>query len=200
MPASFNKPLESSNVFLKMNRCFTICPALLIMISSSAQSDFIQLKKKNKVESTWFKGNYITLQLNNGQWLDAIIHNIKYDSLYLRPYALQTNYNRLGINYIDTIYYGFMAVSVNNVKAFPKQNEGSGLIKRGVLFKWGGGGYIALNIINTLGSNKPLFASDNLPKISIATAVLALGIALAQIYQSTYVIGKKYHIEYVSAK
>lgn len=197
--ATFNKLLQRRVVFLKMNRCLTTIIAVSVAIASFAQSDFIQLKKNNKVLGSWFSNNYITLQLKNEQWLDAIIHDIKNDSLFLRPYTLRTNYNRLGINYIDTVYYGFMNVSVNEIKAFPKK-EGSGLIKRGTLFTIAGGGYLLLNIINTLSSNDPLFASDNLPKLGIGASLLAIGIALGATHTSSYIIGKKYYIEYISAK
>src|SRR4051812_32539638 len=102
MPAGFNKLFQCGFVFLKMNRCLLTLLTAFILTSSFAQSDFIQLKKKDKVIQTWFKDNYITLQLDNGQWMEAVIFKIQDDSLYLRPYALQIGYNRLGLNTLDT--------------------------------------------------------------------------------------------------
>lgn len=173
--------------------CFTL-------ISSFAQSDFIQLKKKGKVIESWFKGNYIYAQLKNGQWVTALIHNIKDDSLYLRPFAAHVYANRLGLPFIDTTYFGFMTIHFNNLYAFPKEDEGFSYVKNGLIFKIAGGGYILLNAINTLTQGDDFFDSGNVPKLAIATSVLAMGIILGKIHQSNYRIGKKYHIEYISAK
>ena len=107
-----------------MNRCILAIITAFILTSTFAQSDFIQLKKKDKVIQTWFKGNYIYTQLKNGQWINAVIYNIKDDSLYLRPYIVQTFINRLGFNFLDTTFYGLMAINANYLHAFPKKDEG----------------------------------------------------------------------------
>src|SRR5580765_7951298 len=104
MRASFNKPLQSRFVFLKMYRCFLIFIAIFTVNASFGQADFFQLKKKDKVLKTWYKDNDIYFQLKNGQWVNAVIHNIRDDSLYLRPYQVQTFINRLGLNYLDTTF------------------------------------------------------------------------------------------------
>jgi len=124
MQASFNKPLLSSVVFLKMNRCIFVLITAFIATSSFAQSDFIQLKKNDRVLKTWFKDNYITLQLKNNQWLDAVIYKIQDDSLYLRPYVVNTYANRLGLPFLDTTFYGLMPIHTSYIKAFPKDDEG----------------------------------------------------------------------------
>jgi hypothetical protein len=200
MPASFNKPLESSFVLLKMNRCIFILIAALIITSSFAQSDFIILKKNDKVLQSWFKGNDIYMQLKNGQWINAIIYKIEKDSLYLRPYVVQTYVNRIGLNFLDTTFYGLMPISPNYINAFPKKGESFSYVKNGLIFVLAGGGYIILNVINTLSNNEPVFGADNLPKISIAAAVLALGAVMGLTHKPNYIMGKKYHIEYISAK
>ena len=105
MPASFNKPLESGFVLLKMNRCILILIAVLIITSSFAQSDFIQLKKNDKVLQTWFKDNDIYMQLKNGQWINAIIYKIEKDSLYLRPYIVQTFVTNYLVDRLDCVYW-----------------------------------------------------------------------------------------------
>jgi hypothetical protein len=183
-----------------MNRCTITLLALLISTSCFSQTDFIQLKKKDKVLQTWFKDNYIYLQLKNGQWINALIHKIQDDSLYLRPYNVQTYINRLGFNALDTIYYGLMTIHVNNIKAFPKDDEGFVYIKDGTLFKIAGGGYALLNIINTLSNNEPPFGSDNLPRLAVAAGVFAVGEILSLTHKKYYTIGKKYRIEYITVK
>ena len=200
MQASFNKPLPSGFVFLKMNRCFLIVIAILIANTSFGQSDFFQLKKRSKVLQTWYKDNYIYCQLKNGQWINAVIHKIRDDSLYLRPYQVQTFINRLGLNYLDTTFYGLMTIHINSIHAFPKEDEGFSYVKNGAIFKIAGGGYLLLNVINTLSDNEPVFGEDNLPKVGIAAGVIALGVVLGLTHKSTYIIGKKYHLEYIAVK
>jgi hypothetical protein len=54
-----------------MNRCFLIFITIFIVNASFGQSDFFQLKKRDKVLKSWYKDNDIYFQLNNGQWITA---------------------------------------------------------------------------------------------------------------------------------
>ncbi|MGN6214680.1 hypothetical protein [Parafilimonas sp.] len=183
-----------------MKRCILSIIAALALTSSFAQSDFIQLKKNNKVIKSWFKGNDFYGQLKNGNWITAEIYKIQDDSLYLRPYVVRTYVNRLGLPFLDTTYYGLMAVHPGQLNAFPREDRGFGYVKNGWIFDIAGGGYLLLNVINTLSDKEPVFGSDNLPKIGIAAGVLAIGVVLGLTHKSTYIIGKKYRIEYINAK
>ncbi len=183
-----------------MKCCLLTIITAFVLTSSFAQSDFIQLKKNNKVLELWFRGDNIYAQLKNGQWINAVIYKIKDDSLYLRPYIVQTYVNRLGLPFLDTTFYGLMTIHFSYLYAFPKKDESFSYVKNGLIFVLAGGGYLVLNTINTLSDNDPLFASDNLPQLCIATGVLALGVVLGLTHKSTYIVGKKYHIEYISVK
>jgi hypothetical protein len=176
-----------------MNRCILTVITAFVITSSFAQSDFIQLKKNNRVLQTWFQGDYIYAQLKNGQWINAEIYKIQDDSLYLRPFTVRTYF-------LDTTFFGLMTIHINYLMAFPREDKGFSYVKNGTIFIIGGGGYLLLNVINTLSNNEPVFGSDNLPNVAIATAVLALGVALRLTHKSTYIVGKKYHIEYISSK
>jgi len=200
MPVSFNKPLQSGLVFLEMNRCFLAAICLFITTALFSQSDFIQLKKGNKVVQTWYKDDDIYLQLKNNQWVNAAIYKIQDDSLYLRPYLVQTFANRIGLPYLDTTYFGIMAVHINNIKAFPKEKESFSYIKNGTLFTIAGGGYLLLNIINTLSDGDAVFGSDNIDNLCIGAGLLTVGLVLGLTHKSTYIIGKKYRIEYIGMK
>src|SRR4030095_11960288 len=112
-----------------MNCCKLLIIFILISNISTAQSDFIVLKKRSKVLQTWFSGQNIHLQLNTGQWLTALISKIQNDSLYLRPFNTQILPNRWGMPYVDTTYYGVMTISVNSIRAFPKTDESFSYIK-----------------------------------------------------------------------
>jgi hypothetical protein len=183
-----------------MKRWLSAVVLSLISFSVLAQSDFIQLKKHHKVIQSWYKDNDITFLQKDGSSVTALIDKIRDDSLYMRPYQVFYYTTRSGINMSDTVFYGTMTIHYQSIYGFPKQDEGSGLIKKGTLFKVGGGGFLLLNIINTLSNNQPVFGADNLPKLGIAAGVLAAGIALGLSHNSDCTIGKKYHVEYISAK
>jgi hypothetical protein len=183
-----------------MNCCKLLLVFIFISNTCTAQSDFILLKKGSRVLETWFSGQNIQLQLDNRQWVNAVINKIQDDSLYLRPFVTQVLANRWGMPYIDTTYYGVMNIDVKDIRALPKTGESFPYIRNGLIFQIGGGGYLALNVINTLSNNEPVFGDDNISKVSIAAAVLAAGTLMSLTHKSIYVLGKKYHIEYISSK
>ena len=149
---------------------------------------------------TWFAGQNIKLQLTNKQWIDALLHKIQNDSLYLRPFVTRILPNAWGMPYVDTTYYGLMVVGVNDIYAFPKTKESFPYVRNGFIFQVGAAGYLALNLINTLSEGEPFFGEDNLPNITIAAGVFAAGTVLQLLHKSTFVLGKKYHLEYISSK
>lgn len=181
-----------------MNRCRLLLIFLLISKFSISQ-DFIVLKKKSRVIQTWFGGQHIYVQLNNGSWVNALINKIQLDSLYLQPFATPVVINRFGMPVTDTVFYGEMTVAVNILHAFPK-NESMPYIKNGLILQLGGGGYLLLNVINTLSNNQPVFGNKNISKVSLAAAVLAIGTIIHKTHKSNYIIGKKYQVEYISSK
>jgi len=182
-----------------MNCCKILILLICISKISNAQ-DIIVLKDRKKVIETWFAGQHIQLQLQNKQWVSALINKIQNDSLYLRPFVTQVLVNRWGMPYEDTTFYGFMNIGVNDIYAFPKKDESFPYIKNGFIFQVGAAGYLVLNLINTLRDNEPFFGEDNLPKVIIATGVFAAGTLLQVLHKSTLVIGKKYRVEYISSK
>ncbi len=157
------------------------------------------MKKNSHVIQTWFSGQAIFTQLTDGAWVNALIKKIELDTLYLRPFTTVVVANRLGMPITDTVFYGLMNVAVNKLHAFPK-HESMPYIKNGLILQLGGGGYLLLNIINTLSDNEPVFGSKNISHVGIAAAVLAAGTIIHLTHKSNYIVGKKYHVEYISSK
>ena len=186
-------------VFLKMNCCKLLIIFLFISKIATAQ-DILVLKSNRKVVQTWFSGQSIELQLTSKQWISARIHKIQNDSLYLRPFVTQVLANRWGMPYEDTTFYGALTVGINDIYAFPKTEESVPYIRNGFIFQVGAAGYLALNLINTLRDGDAFFGKDNLPNVLIATGVLAVGTVMHMLHKSTLVLGKKYHVEYISSK
>src|ERR1044072_6680123 len=97
-----------------MNGCKFIFIFILFSKFSFSQA-FIVLKKKSKVIQTWITAPHINAQLNNGSWVNALINKIQFDTLYLQPFSTPIVFNRFGMPVIDTVFYGMMKVSPNNL-------------------------------------------------------------------------------------
>jgi len=182
-----------------MNCCKLLIIFIFITKLSNAQ-DIIVLKDRRKVIETWFAGQNIQVQLKNKQWINALINKIQNDSLSLRPFVTQVLANRWGMPYVDTTFYGIMNTSAADINALPKTHESLLYVRNGFIFQAGGAGYLILNLTNTLSADEPFFGKDNLPNIVIAAGVFAAGTLLHALHKSTFVIGKKYHLEYISSK
>ncbi|MDE3145483.1 MAG: hypothetical protein KGL19_15105 [Bacteroidota bacterium] len=112
---------------------------------------------------------------------------------------------------IDTLAFDVMKFSMKDVYAMPKQGiqidykNGSFQITRsgghvhfywiksGWIFRFGGGGYILLNILNGIIQNSFSIADIRLP---IAAGVFLFGEVLRHTYTPTLKIGKKYYLQY----
>jgi len=182
-----------------MNCCKLVILLLFFSKLATAQ-DIVVLKSNRKVVQTWFSGQSIELQLTNKQWVRALIHKIENDSLYLRPFVTQVLANRWGMPYEDTTFYGSLTIGTNEIYAFPKLEESFPYVRNGFIFQVGAAGYLVLNLINTLRDDDPYFGEDNLPNVLIATGVFAVGTLLHVTHKSTLVLGKKYHVQYISSK
>lgn len=189
----------------------TLFLILIAFYSSSAytQNDFFILKKRNKSIQYFWKDSHITLQLKNNEWVTGIITNIVNDSFYLKQELI--HYHLMGA---DTFHFSGLHVALKDVYAMPRKNElfvydNDGVkvilgnerfvwVKNGWLFRWGGGSYVGLNIINDLIKKNPPFARNNIARLGIGTAVFLIGELLNLNYKPTLRMGKKYHLEYLN--
>jgi len=165
---------------------------LIFIFPVFSQSDLLVLKQRNQTIQTWVPESFINFQFSSKQWIQGIIKNIRNDSIIMEQIVLQRVANRFGFPTIDTAKMGLLKIHVREIYGMPKRNFSTGIISNGALFKLGSGGYIFLNIFNSVIHNQPLFSSQNLTNLGIASGVFALG-ALLQARHKTYVVlGKKY--------
>jgi len=172
-----------------------------------AQNDLLLFKKGRRTLATYAKDSYISFQLANGQWIKGIITRIANDSFYLTQEIVLYNF---GHN--DTSHYSGFHFTLNDVYALPKpgvqidyidghwQITGSGghvhfyWIKHGWLFRVGGAGYAALDVVNGLIRNDLSFEKEK-TSLAIAAGVFLFGVVLQHTYKLTYHLGKKYRLE-----
>ena len=183
--------------------------ALLAFYSSAAyaQQDFFVLKKGNKTISSYREGFYIAFQTRSKEWTIGTITKIENDSFSIRPMIVR--YYMMGS---DTTYYPILSFNLNEVKVLPKKglkidyingqfriNRGAGhvhwyWVKSGLLFRIGGIGYAALNLINGIIDNSLTFSWST---FGITAGVFLVGEIMRRRYKVIMQMGKKYHLEFV---
>ena len=164
-------------------------------LQSFAQGDFILLRKDNVVIQSYFKDSYLKCQLNNGQWIEGRIKQIKADSLFLEQIQVRQVASIFGTPMLDTLRYGLAKFSIKDIHTLPKKEHGIAMVNNGSLFKVGAGGYIVLNIINGLTQpNQSVTSNQNLLNLGIAAGVFMFGEILHWTHRDYITIGKKYQL------
>ena len=186
---------------------YLIALLLLSVNHVKAQKDFFVLMKNHQTIQTFFQDSHITFQFSNGDWVTGIITKIQNDSFYFKQEII--HYYAMGT---DTQYYSGYKLSLKDIHALPRANASYNYVgdevvptygrqsfiyvKDGLIFKLLGGGYIGLNLVNSLTENAPPFEKKNIAPLSIAAAVYLFGVLLHHNYKPVLVLGKKYHLEY----
>jgi hypothetical protein len=162
-----------------------------------AQSAFLVLKKNHKTIETFFSGSYINCKTDKGEWLNARINNIAYDTLYLKPFELIRFINAWGMPASDTLWGHERKLAVKNIAAFPRRDQSVNYIKNGGILIIGSAGYIILNVVNTLSSGDALFDDNNGVRLGIAAAIFAVGMLIHHSHSDELSLGRRYRLVYI---
>lgn len=171
----------------------------LLFIASSAlgqSADFITLKKRSKTIKTFFKGSPVNFVGTNGQQYQAVIDDIRNDSLFVSEYIIVQMPTRLGVYVLDTAAryrYKFHYNEVRSVfyekKGFNYANSGYSLMGGSALLLVGSGiAYLA---------DRSKFS---LPLMGAAAGLGVVGYLLTRVQNTNFVIGKKYSLHYIAVK
>ena len=173
------------------------------MISAAQVPDYIALKKRNGITvRNFYAGGWpITFKAADGRIYEGPIHKIENDSLHLTFFQ---------VNRLQTIWgtYFYDTVSVYNVPFHYKeiqqiilpaarQNKHH-LRLLGNMMQWGGFGYDALNIINSVKFGYKIHERKNLINLGIATGIGIGGVILNRTFADIKYKTRKYKIEYVN--
>ncbi len=176
---------------------FFLCVIILFsaLCSLGQSSDFLLFKHKNRTIATYFTGTDIKYTGVNGVYTEAIITNIKNDSLFLKEYVIRVIPTQLGVYMLDTSYY-YKTIHYNEIKSIGKT---------GRRFNWAGSGAALLGggILLTVASGV-VYLADNKkfsPELLAASVGLAgVGYLLTKVNNGGMTVGKKYALVYVKAK
>lgn len=171
---------------------FVLC--LVATPVAQAQADFLVLKKRHTTIERYFPGGSITCRLRSREWIDAIIVHLSRDSIVLKPYAVVPYINAIGIPSSDTLWQNRRKIAIADIAAVPRQHESFAYVKNGFLLQVIGGGYIALNLINTLSAGDDLFADDNDTRLAVAAGIFAIGTIMHVTYSDELKLQGKYKL------
>ncbi len=143
---------------------------LLTQRTTAQSADFIILKKKNKTIKLFYRGSNIEFVTTNGAYRNALIKDIKNDSIFLQEFLINRVPTTLGFFIIDTLGSFRYAYNYKQIAHFGKENK---------KFNVGGSGAALLGggTVLTLASGVVYIAD----KKNFSPTLLAAGAGLAAV-------------------
>lgn len=168
-------------------------------IAFSQAGDFVVIKNKNQTVRTFFRGSVAQFQTNTGEWFNGKIVNIQNDSLFFREIIVRQMPTPWGVYRLDTMTTFTRKILFTDIVAIPRKTESFRYIKNGSLLMIGGGGFIGLNLINSIQQRYAPLGKDNLPNLLVAASAFALGKTMQKLRKPYIIMGKKYKVVYIKA-
>ncbi len=177
-----------------MRKHFFLLLCLFGVASAYGQSsDFLILKKRGKPLQYFYKGSHIEFVTKTGAYRNALITDIKNDSIYLQEFLVRRIPTTFGAIVTDTAgsfryQYHYMDAASFGMphKGFDLGGAGSVLMSGGLLLTVGSG--IAYLV------DKDKFSPELL---GAAIGLGALGYVVNRLASKPVTIGKKYSLEYI---
>ena len=170
---------------------------LFVSYSSFAQpADIISLRKNDRVVKTYFRGDHISFVTTGGaSRQDALITDIRHDSIYLQEFQVQQVMMAYGGYLLDTLTSYRYAYNYRDIKSFGKPSKGFNLLASGSTLI-GGGILLTVGSLVVLAADKEKFS----PELMGAGAGAAiLGYFMTKGASKPIVVGKKkYTITYMN--
>jgi hypothetical protein len=184
----------------------TLLFILLVSIaeaSLSQTSDFIVLKKRNnRTLKTYYPGAFISAITYNNFSINGFIKEIRNDSVIILQQQRQLMGTEFGTT-LDTMSYT-LSVDYHEIKTFHYTSQYTWGRKRGFaevtipkLMKYGGIGFIVLELINTAYRKESITEDNKMVSLGIAAGVAATGFAITYFQNKADKAGGKYKVVYV---
>jgi hypothetical protein len=167
----------------------------LIPIYTKAQpSDFIILKKKNRTVQTFYAGTNIEFVTTSGAYRNALITQIKNDSIYLQEFLVRKIPSTLGFIIYDTAGSFRYIYNYKEIKSFGKEHKHFNVSGSGAALM-GGGTLLALGSGVVYLADRKEFS----PTLLLASIGLAgLGYVMNKSAAKGITIGKNnYRLQYM---
>ena len=163
-------------------------------------SDIIAVKKKNgKTIKNFFEGSTILFQTKDGDYIEGPIDKIHGDTVYIRMYDIEKIASSVGNYVYDTLSTFLIGTNYHDIKRISVyKGRGSIRQKVGVLMMVAGAGYAVLNLLNGAFFNLPITDPENLKKLGISAALVAVGFINNKFFPPNSFTRKKDKIVYIS--
>ena len=159
-------------------------------------SDFIILKKKIKTVKLFYKGSQIEFVTNTGAYRNALIKDVKNDSIFLQEFLINRIPTSLGFYVIDTVGSFRYAYNYKQIYHFGKENKKFNVAGSGATLLGGGALLIVASGVVYLADNKNF--SPTL--LAAGAGLAAVGYLLSKGSNKGITIGKKnYRLQYINA-
>jgi hypothetical protein len=173
---------------------------ILLFISStsfSQSADFIQLKKNNKLITTYYSGMNMAFTAESGAYIDALINGIKNDTLYLQQFIIRYLPTTIGTYIIDTVgsyhykyhYKQVVAIGQKEKTNFNVKGSGAALFGGGLLLTLASG---VVYVADREKFSAPLLLA------SAGLGTLGYFMAKGKKHGGAMLIGKKYKLVYMN--
>lgn len=192
-----------------MTKRLTAFISLLICLGSAAQTGSLLIKRNHTTLFNYWAGKEIAFQTADKAWHKGTITRLTADSFFIKP--IKVIYHLMGTDTITYATEGYRhadittvpkkGVLINNINGgFAISRAGGHVhffwVKGGLLFKLGAGMYAGMRMANTIGKEFN-WKKESGPLLA-ATGVYGFGVLLRKLYKPVYVIGKKYHYQYIN--
>ncbi|CAN5537341.1 hypothetical protein BH11BAC5_BH11BAC5_27030 [soil metagenome] len=180
-------------LFYRMKPLLFIITALISAQAFCQSADFILLKKHNRTIGSYYKGNDIAFTNPQGSYIEALITDIKNDTLFLRQFIIRQVPTTLSVYMLDTVASYRYQYNYKEIKAIGRAG-GKFNVSGSAAALMGGGALL------TVASGVVYLADRNKfsPQLMVgAMALGGIGYLMAKLTGKGMVIGKKYSLVYV---
>lgn len=176
-----------------MFKCLLTIGLFFCYTASIAQaSDFISVKKRNnRTIKTFFPGLNINFTSTGNRQVSGLITDIRHDSIFVKMWDIRVVPTSLGVTMLDTAGSYIIGLHYKDIaKVDVSDRMKLQQVILGPILIIGGGGYIALNLINGAYMKQPVTDSKNLGKLEIAAGAVGAGLLINYIrkHRGRYVI------------
>ena len=167
----------------------------LFGITKAQTADFIILKKKNKTVKIFYKGSNIEFVTTSGAYRNALINNIKNDSIFLQEFLITKRPTTLGFFVIDTLGSFRYAYNYKEIYHFGQENKKFNLAGSGAALLGGGTLITLASGVVYLADNKNFSPA----LLAAAAGLAAVGYLMNRSSNKGITVGKKhYRLQYMS--
>lgn len=181
-----------------MKKCLGFLFFMALSFTSNAQSDILSVRnKKGKPVNQFTTGLPITYTDNAGKIYSGNIIRLKADTMTIRCYDITYYTTNIGIRISDTTatnYHTTHYKDIQAIRVYDRERPIRGKVDKILMF--GGGGYLVLNTVNSIGKGD-FTSTRNVRNLAIAAGAFTGGLIINRFFGVNNFSRKGYEIVYI---